>query len=175
MTLLLAATGIRAQSKTTEALQKRFEGSLSLYFYKNTLRMLNQQENREFDELIRNIEKMKFLMVDKTAVGFESNDYRELVDDYTAESYEVIVTSRMDGRNFDIYLRDAKGTKPGTVVLVNDSSSLYVLDIVGTIDVSKAGALFSAIDNNTDIGKRIRGFTDQKPDTSRQKRRRKVD
>jgi hypothetical protein len=166
---------VQAQSKTTEALQKRFEGSLSLYFYKNTLRMLNQQENKEFDQLIENIEKMKFLMVDKSQGAFDKKDYSTLIADYQNEAYEAIVTSRMDGRNFDVYLRDAKGSKPGTVVLVNDSSSLYVLDIVGTIDVSKVGALFSTIDNNTDIGKRIRSFTNQKEDSVGKKKKSKVD
>ncbi len=175
--VLVLASGlpVQAQSKTTEALQKRFEGSLGLYFYKNTLRMLNQQENKEFDQLIENIEKMKFLMVDKSQGSFDMKDYRKLIADYQKESYEAIVNSRMDGRNFDVYLRDAKGTKPGTVVLVNDSTSLYVLDIVGTIDVSKVGALFSTIDNNTDIGKRIRSFADQKDDTLRRKRKPRVD
>jgi Domain of unknown function (DUF4252) len=175
--VLLLAFGFtaQAQSKTTEALQKRFEGSLALYFYKNTLRMLNQQENKEFDQLIENIEKMKFLMVDKAQGGFDKKDYSKLISDYQDEAYEAIVTSRMDGRNFDVYLRDAKGSKAGTVVLVNDSSSLYVLDIVGTIDVSKVGALFSTIDNNTDIGKRIRSFTNQKEDSVGKKKKSKVD
>lgn len=137
--------------------------------------MLNQQENKEFDQLIENIEKMKFLMVDKSQGIFDKKDYSTLIGDYQNEAYEAIVTSRMDGRNFDVYLRDAKGSKPGTVVLVNDSSSLYVLDIVGTIDVSKVGALFSTIDNNTDIGKRIRSFTNQKEDSVGKKKKSKVD
>ena len=46
--------------------------------------------------------------------------------------------------------------------MVNDSSDLYVLDMIGTIDVSKAGALFSAIDDSSDIGKRIKDFATKK-------------
>lgn len=158
-----------AQSKTTQALQEKHEESLNLYFYRNTLRMLNQQENKEFDQLIENIEKMKFLMIDKVTEKFGPDAYRKLVGDYKKEAFEPIVTSRMDGKSFDIYLRDAKGSKPGTIVLVNDSTSLFVLDIVGTIDVSKAGSLFSTIDGSTDIGKRIRNFANQKSDTVRGK------
>jgi hypothetical protein len=158
---VLCSQGVWAQAKTTEALQKDFDTSLALYFYKNTLRMLNQAENKEFDEMVKNIEKMKFLMVDKSSRGFGKQEYQKLLGDYRAEEYEAIMSSRHQGKNFDIYLRDKKG-KPGTVVLVNDSTNLYVLDIVGTIDVSKAGALFSTLDNNTDIGKQIRGFVDNK-------------
>lgn len=174
--LLTAVLTAQSQSNTTLALEKQYDASLTLFFYKNTLRMLNQQENPEFDQLIENIEKMKFIMVDKGRANFSTEQYRKLVKDYQKESFEAIVTSRMDGRNLDVYLRDAKGSKPGTVVLVNDSSSLFVLDIVGTIDVSKAGALFNTIDGSTDIGQRIKNFTEQQNDTVRSRRRKsKVD
>jgi hypothetical protein len=46
----------------------------------------------------------------------------------------------------------------GTVVLVDDSTSLYVLDILGTIDVRKASQLFSTIDQSSDIGQKIKSF-----------------
>lgn len=150
------------QANTTQALQKEFDGSLSLYFYKNTLRMLNQKDNKEFDELIQNIEKMKFLMVDKTTRNFGMAEYQKLKADYQKEYYESILTSRYQGKNMDIYLKDKKGQTPGTLVLVNDSTSLYVLDIVGTFDVSKAGALFSVIDDSSDIGQQIKNFTNHK-------------
>lgn len=174
--ILLALTWFSgvSQSKTTLALEQRYDDAFKLFFYKNTLRMVNQAENPEFDQLIENIEKMKFLMVRKVGGKFGPTQYRELVKEYETESFEPIVTSRIEGRNFDVYLRDAKGSKPGTVVLVNDSSNLYVLDIVGTIDVSKAGALFQTLDSSTDIGNRIRQFADPKSDTVSRRHRRKV-
>jgi hypothetical protein len=114
---------------------------------------------------------MKFLLVKKDNGRLGPREYRTLVEEYKKESFEPIVTSRIEGRNFDVYLRDAKGAKAGTVVLVNDSSSLYVLDIVGTIDVSKAGSLFNTIDGSTDIGERIKRFTDHDGDTTRSKKK----
>ncbi len=158
--VIFTSLSVLAQSKTTQALDERFEG-LSLYFYKNTLRMLNQKDDKDFDELIKNIEKMKFLMIDKED-KFGKNDYKKLVSEYQAESFELGMTSRYQGRTFDIYLKDKKGSSLGTVVLVNDSTSLYVLDIIGTIDVRKASSLFSAIDESSDIGKQIKNFTDRK-------------
>jgi len=152
----------QAQSKTTIDLEKKFEGSLSLYFYKNTLRMLNQKEDKDFDELIRNIEKLKFLMIDKTSNGFGENDYQNLLSGYKGESYEAAVTSRFDGRTFDIYMNDKRGSATGTIMLVNDTNSLFILDMIGTIDPSKAGALFSALDGSTDIGQKIKEFSQHK-------------
>ena len=169
---LAAGCSVMGQSKTTLELEKRYSDSFKLFFYKNTLRMINQAENPEFDQLIENIEKMKFLMVKKDDKKFDNSEYEKLAMQYEKESFDRIFKSRIDGRNFDIYLRDSKGFKPGTVVLVNDSSNLYVLDIVGTFDVTKAGSLFKTLDSSTDIGSRIRRFTDQKDDTIPHRRRR---
>ena len=166
---LCISAAIYGQSKTTESLHKKFDGSLSLFFYKNTLRMLNQSDNKEFDELIKNIEKMKFLVLDKASKNFGPLEYMKLKGEYVAEEYESVMTSRMDGRNFDVYMKDKKGSSLGTVVLVNDSTNLYVLDMIGTIDLSKAGALFSTIDQSTDIGERIRNFAEHKDKKEKRK------
>src|SRR6478609_4130679 len=99
--IIFASVTVFAQSKTTQALDDRFEG-LSLYFYKNTLRMLNQKDDKDFDELIKNIEKMKFLMIDKED-KFGKNEYKKLVSEYQSESFELGMTSRYQGRTFDIY------------------------------------------------------------------------
>lgn len=155
--LLFSSTLAFGQTKTTTALDEKYEG-LSLYFYKNTLRMLNQTDDKEFDELIKDIEKMKFLMIDKNESKFSKEDYNKLLAGYKSESYEEMMTSRFEGRNFDVYLREKDGDVKGTVVLANDSSSLFVLDIIGKIALDKAPALFKTIDGSTDIGKKIKDF-----------------
>jgi Domain of unknown function (DUF4252) len=148
------STSAQAQSKTTESLQKKYSESLALFFYNNTLRMVNLTEDKEFDELIKDIEKMKFLMIKKN--GFEKADYKKLISDYKAEAYEEMMTSRHDGKNFDVYMRDGKSK--GMIVTVNDDENLYVLDIVGSFPLNKVTKLFSTIDSSSEIGKRIKDF-----------------
>jgi Zn-dependent metalloprotease len=147
-----------SQTKTTEDLDKRFEDGLSLYFYKNTLKMLNQTDSKEFDELIKDIEKMKFLMIDKTKDKFSSADYKKLLSGYQGEAYEEMMTSRFQGKNFGVYIKEKSGDVKGTVILASDSTNLYVLDIVGKIAINKATDLFKTIDESTDIGGKIKDF-----------------
>ncbi|MBX2962185.1 MAG: DUF4252 domain-containing protein [Cyclobacteriaceae bacterium] len=154
------ALQLSAQTKTTENLQQRYTGSFSLYFYQNTLRMLNQTENKEFDELIKDIEKMKFLMIEKDA-QFNAAQYSKLKKEYIAESFEEVMTTRVEGRSFDVLLKEKSDRIKGVVVLVNDSASLYVLDMVGSIALNKIPDLYKAIDDSTDVGKRIKSFTDR--------------
>jgi len=151
----IIASSSYAQSKTTEALAKKYEETLSLFFYHNTLRMINQNEDKELDELIKDIEKMKFLAISKN--GFGAAEYKKLVSDYKAEAFEEMMTSRHDGKNFDVYMKE--GATKGMIVTVNDAENLYVLDIVGSIPLNKVTKLFTTIDESSEIGKKIREFT----------------
>jgi hypothetical protein len=158
ISLLLTGTVLaRAQSKTTEALEKKYN-AMAFFFYNNTLRMLNQQEDKAFDELIRNIEKMKFLMIKKTAETMNAESYKKVVGDYKSESFEEIMTSRLDGKNFDIFVKEKDNKTKAMLVLVNDEKNLYVLDIIGSIALNKVTELYKTIDSSSDIGKRIREF-----------------
>lgn len=157
--ILIAPAWLRAQSSTTEALHKKHHDALSLFFYNNTLRMLNQTEDKEFDDLIRDIEKMKFLMIKKDAESFGSSDFKKLISDYKAESFEPIMTSRHEGKNFDVYLKEQGGKTKGMLVLINDSTNLYVLDILGRIALDKITKLYSTLDESADIGRKIKAFT----------------
>jgi hypothetical protein len=145
-----------SQTKTTEGLQKEHPGSLAFYFYNNTLRMLNQKEDPGFDELIKDIEKMKFLVIDKEGQKFGPSDYKKLTSSYKAEAFEEIMTSRFEGRNFDVFLKEKNGKTQGMIVTVNDSSSLYVLDIVGSIALNKVTSLFNTIDGSSDVAEKLR-------------------
>ncbi|MEJ1241357.1 DUF4252 domain-containing protein [Chryseolinea sp. T2] len=163
--VLLCVAGVGSapaigQSKTTEALHKKHSEALSLYFYNNTLRMLNQTEDKTFDELIKDIEKMKFIMIDKGS-NFDAGQYKALVSGYKSESFEEIMTSRYQGRNFDVFLKDDKGKTEGMIVTVSDSTSLYVLDIVGSVALDKITTLFKTIDESTDIREKIKNFAEK--------------
>ena len=155
--LFIICLATHAQSKTTENLHKQNDEALVLYFYNNTLRMLNQTEDKEFDALIKDIEKLKFLMIDKQKFG--SSDYKKLVSNYKAESFEEIMSSRHEGRNFDVYLKEQDGKTKGMIVTVNDSSKLFVLDIVGSIALDKVTKFFSKLDESSEIGQKIKEFT----------------
>lgn len=45
------------------------------------------------------------------------------------------------------------------LVLVNDDTTLYVLDIVGSIALNKVTQLYTTLGESTEIGKKIRAFT----------------
>lgn len=146
----------QAQTKTTELLDEKHDG-MSLYFYKNTLRMLNQKDDPEFDDMIKDIEKIRFLLIDRHTDNFSNGDYKKLKDEYTKkEKYEEIMNGRLEGRNLNVYVRESGGAVKGTIIMACDSSNLYVLDILGKIALEKAGSLFKMIDSNSEIAKKLK-------------------
>jgi hypothetical protein len=170
---LVVASTAYGQTNTTNNLQKRFEDSFALYFYINTLKMLNQTEDKEFDDLIKDIEKMKFLMVDKSK-GFSNEDYTKLIEGYKSEDYENMMTARSNGKNFDVYLREDNDKVKGTIILVNDSTQLYVLDIVGRIQPNQVTKFFSKLDDSSDIAKKIKSFTGDSDDDKKRRKERGI-
>jgi hypothetical protein len=162
------------QTKTTNELEKKFEDSFVLFFYNNTLKMLNQTEDKEFDELIKDIEKMKFLMINKSATNFSTTDYKALVTGYKAEKYENMMTARSEGKNFDVYLREENDRVKGTVILVNDSAQLYVLDVVGRINPNQVTKFFSSLDENSDIAGKIKGFMGDADDNRKKSKKKGI-
>jgi Domain of unknown function (DUF4252) len=162
--LLALPLTVTAQTKTTIELDKKYEG-MSLYFYKSTLKMLNQNDDKNFDELVKDIEKMRFMSIDKGKEKFGKLEYGALKKSYQGESYDEVMTGRFDGRNLDVFVKEVNGNVKGTVVLVNDSTNVYVLDILGKVALDKVSSLFNG---NTNISKKITDFM-KKDNTDEQK------
>ncbi|RAV99850.1 DUF4252 domain-containing protein [Pseudochryseolinea flava] len=144
-----------AQTKTTEALDKKYS-SRTFFLYHNTLRMVNQSENAAFDELIKDIEKMKVVWVNKKEKNFTNDNFKKLISDYRSESFEEIMNSRHEGRNFNVLMKEKNGKTLGMLAIVNDTESVYVLDIVGSIALNNVMELFKTLDSSADIGERIK-------------------
>ena len=159
---VLGSQSLLAQSKTTEELHKKYSDALSFFFYNNTLRMLNQDEDKEFDELIKDIDKMKLLMIKRDATHASDAEIKKLSTSYKAEAFEEMMTARHEGKNFDIYLKEnGKGKAEGMIILVNDSTTLYVMDVVGSIQLNKVTNFFNSLDRNSELGKKIKAFSDK--------------
>ena len=177
LTLISCVAVAHAQSETTETLQKKHPDALALFFYHNTLRMINQTADPAFDELIKDIKKMKFLMIDKANDKFDAGSYKKLVSDYKSEAFEEIMTSRFEGKNFDIFLKGSEKKTEGMLVLVNDAESLFVLDIQGRINVNKVTELYNKLDGSSEIGQKIKAFANrgEQGSDSRRKERQEND
>ncbi|HMV10796.1 MAG TPA: DUF4252 domain-containing protein [Cyclobacteriaceae bacterium] len=146
-----------AQTETTNELDRKYS-SHTFFLYNNTLRMINQQGDKAFDELIKDIEKLKIVWVSKKEKNFGQDQYRKLVASYKAEDFEEIMTTRYQGKNLNAYIKEKNGDTKGVVITADDGENVLVMDIVGKVALNKITSLFSAVDSSSDIGQKIKGL-----------------
>jgi len=147
LTLVLIALPLLtvAQSKTTKSLQEKYDDAFGLFFYNNTLNMLNQTDDEDFAELIKDIDKMKFLRIDRKANKIEPSEIKELIADYKDEDFEDLMTMRHEGMNVQVYIQEDDGVTTGLVFVMTDDESLSVLDVKGKVPMNQLANLISKV------------------------------
>ncbi|MEP2770935.1 MAG: DUF4252 domain-containing protein [Fulvivirga sp.] len=147
LTLVLIALPLLtvAQSKTTKSLQDKYDDAFGLFFYNNTLNMLNQTDDEDFAELIKDIDKMKFLRIDRKANKIEQSEIKDLIADYKDEDFEDLMTMRHEGMNVQVYIQEDDGVTTGLVFVMTDDESLSVLDVKGKVPMNQLANLISKV------------------------------
>lgn len=147
LTLVLIALPLLtvAQSKTTKSLQDKYDDAFGLFFYNNTLNMLNQTDDEDFAELIKDIDKMKFLRIDRKANKIEQSEIKDLIADYKDEDFEDLMTMRHEGMNVQVYVQEDDGVTTGLVFVMTDDESLSVLDVKGKVPMNQLANLISKV------------------------------
>lgn len=148
--IFTSSTASFAQSETIQELHEKYDDAFAMFFYKNTLNMLNMQDNKEFQALIDGIEKMKLLRIDKSANDFTKDHFKQLVKDYRSEDFEELMTVKQEKMNINAYIKESGGKTKGIVILLNEAENLTVLDIKGSIPFDKIGELAKYADEFSD-------------------------
>lgn len=135
------------QSETTQKFHKENDGAFVLFAYHNTLKMLTQVEGAdemELDELIKDIDKMKYVRVD-TDKDEAKAKMKILADGFKSERFEDLMSMRHEGMNVNIYIQEDDGITTGLVMLMIDNESVSVLDVKGKVPLNKLGNLISQV------------------------------
>jgi hypothetical protein len=136
---------LTAQSATVSRIKENKKPDLALYFYPSTLRMINLSDNEDFDQLVKEIRKIRFFQW-----GLENNpdiDEKSLIRDLTEEDFEecmVIQTGEMD---MMVYGREQRKKQPELVAIVETKHQIQLLDIQGIVNVAKIPALINNLNS----------------------------
>lgn len=141
---LVSLAGI-GQSATTQELHKKYEDAFYLFFYKNTLKMINKTDDKDFAELIERIEKMKFIRLEKEKVNFTRDDVRNLIAQYQEEEFEELMTMREENSDIKIFIKEKDKITSGLVMLINNKENLAILDIKGSVPMNQLVALYDKV------------------------------
>ncbi len=145
--MVVATINLFGQCKSVEKFRKKFPESSNLFFYSSTLSMLNNQDNPELKDLLKNIEKIVVLNYANEKEQFTSNDLNELKENLKKEGYVDLMTIKNDKNDIHLTGLQKKGKMIGYVAFANTGEGLVIIDIKGSFDISK----FMMLKNKLDI------------------------
>ncbi|MDH5366962.1 MAG: DUF4252 domain-containing protein [Cyclobacteriaceae bacterium] len=134
-----------AQSETIQKWHKKYDNAFVMFFYHSTLNMLNMQNNEEFQDIIKDIDKMKLITIDKKEDSFTTENYKELVSDYKSDKFEELMSMRQESSKINAYIKEIDGITKGIAVLINSDSSMTIIDLKGSVPLNKIGTLAKQI------------------------------
>jgi hypothetical protein len=144
--LLVCAQLVSAQSKSISRFRADHPENTNMFFYSSTLKMLNTQNVPGFADLIKDIEEIRILNYDKEKQHLSSEYVAGLKKALAGEDYNNLMMMNEKGNAINLYSREKHGKTVGFVALVEDKSSLTLIDLVGSIDVNKFMQLKNSLD-----------------------------
>ncbi len=145
--ILLSPTLLWAQSKSVTRFRADFKENANAFFYPSTLKMLNPNSDPDLAAIIDGIEEIRVLNYNKAEQRFGASEINTLKKNLQEETYNNLMAINEKGNTINLYGRDKKGKTVGFVAIVENSSNLIVIDLIGTIDIKKFMELKKQLDN----------------------------
>jgi hypothetical protein len=139
------------QSKVMKNLADEFPEARALVFYYSSLNMLNIEEDPEFAEMIKDIEKIKVLIVEKESSEVSDKIIAELKNDLTKYDFEELMTVRNKDYDIGVYINEDDSDIEGFFFIMNEEENLIAVDLVGSMPVGDVGMLIDKIKQANDF------------------------
>jgi hypothetical protein len=143
--LLTLSSWSMAQTIHTQKLHEEHPDAFTLFFYKSTIRMLDPTNSEEYFNMIKGIEKAKFLRFD--SLELSDDDLAQFKKEIMADSFEEGMTFRRSEGTANVFIRDKEGEKEGIIFIMKAEDEVYILDIVGKVAVSSLMELTKKMDS----------------------------
>jgi hypothetical protein len=133
VTCIIAA----AQSKSIERFRKIHKEDQNVFFYSSTIKMLNTENEPEFADLIKDIDKVMVLLYEKEKHKFNTQEIIQLKNDLQREKYVPLLLINENNNTINLYKRDRKEKTVGFSAIVDNKERLVIIDVKGSIDFKK--------------------------------------
>lgn len=149
--LVLLPAFASGQSKVMRNLADDYPDARALMFYHSSLRMLNLEDDPAFDAMIRDIEKIKVLIVEKADNDSGTPAISQLKSDLSEYGYEELMTVRSKDFDVGVYINEDDGDIEGYFFVMDEEESFIAVDLVGNMPVGDVGKLIDIIQEANDF------------------------
>lgn len=129
------------QSQTVLDFEENAEG-MKLFMYQSVIRMLNQDQNPEFNQLIRDLDHLRFVMTDSTGDA-SKNVFKRLDSGMRGEGFEEIMTFANKDYKCHMFESEDKSGKSTWVAVMFMEGRAGIIEMKGSLNLKYIGALES--------------------------------
>ena len=136
--IMEAGTPLKAQSELFKSLQESYDLNVELYFYASTLRMINLSRDPNFDEMVKDIEKMIFYQINDVP----TNEIRAISKRFIEmEEFEELMS--VEGKDETFYVLGKNENE--YVALLKADKDLVAINLKGMIRIHKIPDLINSL------------------------------
>lgn len=141
----------QAQSKVMRSLAEDYPDAFVLMFYHSSLNMLNVNDDPDFARMIKDIEKIKVLRLNKKEDHFNEKALSELKDDLDNRGFEKLMTVKNPDYDIGVYIHEDDDDILGFFLLMDEDEDFMAIDVLGSMPVGDISQLVSKIKEAKDI------------------------
>ena len=141
----------QAQSKVMRELGNDYPDAFVLMFYHSSLNMLNLDDDPDFARMIKDIEKIKVLRIDKDVDEFRKEDVTSLKADLTDDGFEQLMVIKSKDYDIGVYILEDDDDIEGFFLLMNEEENFTAIDVLGSMAVGDISQLVEKIKDVKDL------------------------
>lgn len=139
---MLFSLSAYSQSSTIAQWSRDNLGTKQLCFYPTTLRMVNLNKDKDFNDMVKDIKKLKIILTDKKS-RLNKEEIKTLKKGIKAEDYKDMVMVNAGKQSIHVYVKEKDSQPIGFAGIVNTDSSLIVIDLEGKVSPAMIQKLIS--------------------------------
>jgi hypothetical protein len=155
-----------AQCITIENWSQNKDGIRTLCFYPTTLRMVNVNRDKGFNEMVKDIKKLKIMLVDVKKANFKKEDVSTLTKGIRAELFKDMIQFQRGKQSIYIFVKEVKEKPVAFSGIIFSDDQLILIDLKGWLSPASIRQIIEGKMNFGAVSKIIdlTGKQDQKHD-----------
>lgn len=143
--LFISSTQLFAQGPTMRELSEEYPEAFKMMFYHSTLNMLNMEDDEDFARVIKDIDRIKLLRVDKDKFIFKADDLKDLRETLADRGYEELMMVTSKESRISVFIQEDGDDIEGFFLYMDEDEAFTAIDVRGYIALNDIGMLVETL------------------------------
>ena len=141
LALVLSPLLSLAQGKTMRELSDQYPDAFELMFYHSSLNMLNIEDNEDYARVIKDIDRIKLIRIEKDEFDFASGNLSDIRETLSDRSYEELMMVTSKDSKISVFIQEDGDDVEGFFLYMDEEEAFTAIDVRGYIQLNDIGLL----------------------------------